>query len=100
MSINIFNKVRKLAKAFLPFYLFTLLPLFAACADTWDDHYEKKGDDLNDASIWQAITENGNLSNFAKVVARSLQSSHPPMSNSLHKRPRNSSPAITQRKAR
>ena len=68
MSINIFNKVRKLAKAFLPFYLFTLLPLFAACADTWDDHYEKKGDDLNDASIWQAITENGNLSNFAKVV--------------------------------
>ena len=27
MSINIFNKVRKLAKAFLPFYLFTLLPL-------------------------------------------------------------------------
>ncbi len=68
MSINIFNKVRKLAKAFLPFYLFTLLPLFAACADTWDDHYEKKGDDLNDASIWQAITENGNLSNFANVV--------------------------------
>ena len=33
MKTNIFNKVRNLAKAVLPFYLFTLLPLFAACSD-------------------------------------------------------------------
>ena len=68
MSINIFYKVRKLAKAVLPFYLFTLLPLFAACADTWDDHYEQKGEGMNDATLWQAISQNSNLSNFAKVV--------------------------------
>ena len=33
MKTNIFNKVRTLAKAILPFYLFTLLPLLAACSD-------------------------------------------------------------------
>ena len=64
MSINIFYKVRKLAKAVLPFYLFTLLPLFAACADTWDDHYEQKGEGMNDATLWQAISQNSNLSNL------------------------------------
>ena len=30
---NIFYKVRDLAKKVLPFYLFTLLPLFTACQD-------------------------------------------------------------------
>ena len=34
MNNNIFYKVRKKAKDFLPFYLFTLLPLFASCVDT------------------------------------------------------------------
>ena len=33
MKQIIFNKVRHMAKAFLPFYLFTLLPLFTACSD-------------------------------------------------------------------
>ncbi|MBQ7472598.1 MAG: RagB/SusD family nutrient uptake outer membrane protein [Prevotella sp.] len=33
MKTNINNKVRILAKAVLPFYLFTLLPLFTACSD-------------------------------------------------------------------
>lgn len=41
---------------------------FAACADTWEDHFDKKGEGVNDISLWQAITQNGNLSNFAKVV--------------------------------
>lgn len=41
---------------------------FAACADTWDDHYDKKGEGMSDASLWQAINENNNLSNFASVV--------------------------------
>ena len=36
MKKNILNKVRNLAKAVLPFYLFTLLPLFCACSS--DDH--------------------------------------------------------------
>ena len=68
MSINIYNKVRKLAKMVLPFYLFTLLPLFMACSDTWNDHYDNKGEGMNDATLWQAITQNSSLSNFAKVV--------------------------------
>jgi uncharacterized surface protein with fasciclin (FAS1) repeats len=41
---------------------------FTACADKWDDHYDSKGEGMNDASLWQAINENSNLSNFASVV--------------------------------
>ena len=41
---------------------------FAACADKWDDHYESKGEGKSDASLWQAINENSDLSNFASVV--------------------------------
>ena len=33
METTILYKVRKTAKGFLPFYLFTLLPLFYSCED-------------------------------------------------------------------
>ena len=56
---SIYNKVIGLALVALT---------FTACADTWDDHYDNKGEGMNDASLWQAITQDGNLSNFAKVV--------------------------------
>ena len=56
---KIYNKVIGLAIAALT---------LTACADTWDDHYTKTGEGANDASLWQAITQNSNLSNFAKVV--------------------------------
>ena len=56
---KLYNKVIGLAVAALT---------FAACADTWEDHFNKKGEGVNDISLWQAITQNGNLSNFAKVV--------------------------------
>ena len=56
---NIYNKVLGLALAVLT---------FTACTDTWDDHYSTEGEGMNDASLWQAITQNSNLSNFAKVV--------------------------------
>ena len=36
MKTIIFNKVSKLAKGFLPFYLFTLLPLIASCSDFFE----------------------------------------------------------------
>ena len=58
-TFKIYNKVIGLAVAALT---------FAACADTWDDHFDKKGEGVNDATLWQAITQNGNLSNFAKVI--------------------------------
>jgi uncharacterized surface protein with fasciclin (FAS1) repeats len=59
ISYNIYSKVLGLAVAVMA---------FGACTDTWNDHYENKGEGLSDASLWQAITQNGNLSNFAKVV--------------------------------
>ena len=58
-TYKIYSKVIGLAVAALT---------LAACADTWDDHFDKKGEGTNDATLWQAITQNGNLSNFAKVV--------------------------------
>ena len=59
ITFKIYSKVIGLAVAALT---------LAACADTWDDHYDKKGEGTNDATLWQAITQNSNLSNFAKVV--------------------------------
>lgn len=59
ISYNIYSKVLGLAVAVMA---------FGACTDSWNDHYENKGEGLSDASLWQAITQNGNLSNFAKVV--------------------------------
>lgn len=59
ITSNIYYKVLGLALAALT---------FAACADKWDDHYDSKSEGMNDASLWQAINENSNLSNFASVV--------------------------------
>jgi uncharacterized surface protein with fasciclin (FAS1) repeats len=59
---NIYIKVLGLAVATLT---------FVACSDTWDDHYESLGDTTNgvhDGSLWQAISSNENLSNFASVL--------------------------------
>lgn len=58
-TFKIYTKVLGLALAALT---------FAACSDKWDDHYDNKGEGVNGASLWQAIDENSNLSNFASVV--------------------------------
>ena len=58
-TFKIYTKVLGLALAALT---------FAACSDKWDDHYDNKGEGVNGASLWQAIEENSNLSNFASVV--------------------------------
>ena len=58
MITSKYNKVIGLAVAALA---------FMGCADTWTDHYDKKGEG-HDASLWQAISQEANLSNFAKVV--------------------------------
>ena len=53
MKQTIYYKVRKMAKGFLPFYLFTLLPLMSSCVDTVilpdnktvdDDFWQKKSE--------------------------------------------------------
>lgn len=41
---------------------------FAACSDTWDDHFEASPDGVLEGSLWQAIEKDGNLSNFATVL--------------------------------
>ena len=56
---GIYNKVLGLAVAAL-----TLV----ACSDTWDEHYNSSSVDVQEGSLWQAIKQNSNLSNFASVV--------------------------------
>lgn len=41
---------------------------FTACSDTWDDHYEGVSGGVLEGSLWQAINNDGNLSNFASVL--------------------------------
>lgn len=59
MRYNIYRKVLGLAVAALT---------FVACSDTWDEHYEGTISGAHEGSIWQAIKNNGNLSNFASVM--------------------------------
>ena len=56
---NIYNKVLGLAVAALT---------FMACTETWDDHYDAASKGVNEGTIWQAIENNSNLSNFASVL--------------------------------
>lgn len=42
--------------------------MVASCSDTWDDHYDYQGEGMIEGSLWQAIKQNPNLSNFASVV--------------------------------
>lgn len=39
-----------------------------SCTDTWDDHYDGTVEGAKDGSLWQAITSNSELSNFASVI--------------------------------
>ena len=39
-----------------------------ACSDTWDDHYEGTIQGANDGSLWDAIKQNPDLSNFRSVL--------------------------------
>lgn len=40
-----------------------------ACSDEWNDHYDRNDASMvNNGTLWSAITADGNLSNFARVV--------------------------------
>ena len=43
---------------------------FTACSDEWDDHYKGSSTDINSSSVslWNAILQDQNLSNFARVA--------------------------------
>ncbi len=57
-----------------------LCAAFVACTDTWNDHYEATADGVTAGSLWEAICQNDELSNFRRVLEatgydRSLASS-------------------------
>ena len=41
---------------------------FGACSDTWDDHNNRAPEGVEEGSLWQAIQQNPELSNFSSVV--------------------------------
>lgn len=56
---HLYNKVIGLAIAALT---------FTACSDTWDDHYDGAAKGVQEGSLWQAIQQDPELSNFKSVV--------------------------------
>ena len=66
------NKINiKLAAGVLSLLLTPVSLLLTGCTDTWDDHYDgqsaaKYG--ISDNTLWQAIKDNPQLSNFASVA--------------------------------
>ena len=56
---HLYNKVIGLAIAALT---------FAACSDTWDDHNNRAAEGVEEGSLWQAIQQNPELSNFSSPV--------------------------------
>jgi hypothetical protein len=65
-KINRRNKWPK-AMAFIICHL-SLSAVLLSCSDTWDDHYEGRSEGMKEGTLWQAIKQNSNLSNFASVV--------------------------------
>ena len=41
---------------------------FVACSDTWDDHNNRAAEGVEEGTLWQAIQQNPELSNFSSVV--------------------------------
>ena len=39
-----------------------------SCSDTWDDHNNRAAEGVEEGSLWQAIQQNPELSNFSSVV--------------------------------
>lgn len=68
------QKIFETAKGLFRYVLYILLPLAGggwvgvSCTDTWDDHYEGTIAGVNDGSLWQAVKNDANLSNFASVI--------------------------------
>ena len=41
---------------------------FTSCSETWDDHYDKASVEVQEGSLWQAMQQNANLSNFTSLL--------------------------------
>lgn len=61
------SKVAAMTKGLLSFCMLGALSFMTSCSDTWDEHYDVAATG-SDASIWETISTDEQLSNFAKVV--------------------------------
>ena len=63
------RSLKKTTKWLCTALLFTLhSSLFTSCSDQWNEHYESTSQAEAKGSLWTAISENSNLSNFARVA--------------------------------
>ena len=51
--------------------LFTLLFTLSGCSD-WDDHYENEAANGADLTLWDAIKQRSDLSDFAQVLENTM----------------------------
>ena len=70
MIVTIINEVRKMAKGFLPFYLFTLLPLLSSCSDYSDYNTVPSAGDQPSANktLWENISSDQQLTKFTALA--------------------------------
>lgn len=61
-------KLKEIAGIFYLLLISTTPQLLVSCTDTWDDHYDAPAEGVQQGSLWQAISQNPDLSNFASVV--------------------------------
>jgi uncharacterized surface protein with fasciclin (FAS1) repeats len=70
MITKINNK--KLARMMIAGVISLLCPLssllLSSCSDKWDDHYDGTAQGVQEGSLWEAIQQNPELSNFCSVV--------------------------------
>ena len=63
---------KKLARMMIAGVISLLCPLssllLSSCSDKWDDHYDGAAQGVQEGSLWQAIQQNPELSNFRSVV--------------------------------
>ena len=50
-----------------------VVAVFTACTDTWDDHYDGVATGVQEGSLWQAIQQNDQLSNWERDVLTDKQ---------------------------
>ena len=41
---------------------------YSSCSDKWDEHYGENSEGIVNATLWEAISGNADLTNFAKVA--------------------------------
>ena len=61
-------KLKGIAGLFFLLLVSTTPQLLVSCTDTWDEHYDATAEGVQKGSLWEAIKQNPELSNFASVI--------------------------------